>query len=122
MEDLQILQNKAAKVILDLPSNASSTDAPKTLLAGQHYSNSALYIDTLPPLSTFTGLWIIASTFKEILTSIIIIRKERTISAFLMFKETMENKDFYTYVQKNGIFKVLLLKKSTLSSFLSKDN
>ena len=26
------------------------------LLAGQHYSNSALYIDTLPPLSTFTGL------------------------------------------------------------------
>ena len=31
MVDLQILQNKAAKVILDLPSNASSTDAPKTL-------------------------------------------------------------------------------------------
>ena len=39
-----------------------------------------------------------------------------------MLKETMENKDFYTYVQKNGMFKVLLLKKSTLSSFLSKDN
>ena len=73
------------------------------LLAGQHYSNSALYIDTLPPLSTFTGLWIIALTFKEILTSIVIIREERTISAFLMLKETMENKDFYTYVQKNGI-------------------
>ena len=31
MEDLQILQNKAAKRILDLPSYASSTDAQKTL-------------------------------------------------------------------------------------------
>ena len=31
MHDLQVLQNKAAKVILDLPSYASSTDALKTL-------------------------------------------------------------------------------------------
>ena len=31
MHDLQVLQNKAAKVILDLPNYASSTDALKTL-------------------------------------------------------------------------------------------
>ena len=31
MHDLQVLQNKAAKVILDLPNYASSTDAHKTL-------------------------------------------------------------------------------------------
>ena len=31
MHDLQILQNKAAKVILDLPNYASSTDGLKTL-------------------------------------------------------------------------------------------
>ena len=31
MHDLQVLQNKAAKVILDLPNYASSTDAFKTL-------------------------------------------------------------------------------------------
>ena len=31
MNDLQVLQNKAAKVILDLPNYASSTDALKTL-------------------------------------------------------------------------------------------
>ena len=31
MHDLQVLQNKAAKVILDLPNHASSTDALKTL-------------------------------------------------------------------------------------------
>ena len=32
MHDLQVLQNKAAKVILDLPNYASSTDALKTLV------------------------------------------------------------------------------------------
>ena len=31
MHDLQVFQNKAAKVILDLPNYASSTDALKTL-------------------------------------------------------------------------------------------
>ena len=31
MHDLQVLQNKAAKVMLDLPNYASSTDALKTL-------------------------------------------------------------------------------------------
>ena len=31
MHDLQVLQNKAAQVILDLPNYASSTDALKTL-------------------------------------------------------------------------------------------
>ena len=31
MHDLQVLQNKAAKVILDWPNYASSTDALKTL-------------------------------------------------------------------------------------------
>ena len=31
MHDLQVLQNKVAKVILDLPNYASSTDALKTL-------------------------------------------------------------------------------------------
>ena len=31
MHDLQVMQNKAAKVILDLPNYASSTDALKTL-------------------------------------------------------------------------------------------
>ena len=31
MRDLQVLQNKAAKVILDLPNYASSIDALKTL-------------------------------------------------------------------------------------------
>ena len=31
IHDLQILQNKAAKVILDFPNHASSTDALKTL-------------------------------------------------------------------------------------------
>ena len=31
MHDLQVLKNKAAKVILDLPNYASSTDALKTL-------------------------------------------------------------------------------------------
>ena len=31
MHDLQVLQNKAAKVILDLPNYASSTDVLKTL-------------------------------------------------------------------------------------------
>ena len=31
MHDLQVLQNKAAKVILDFPNYASSTDALKTL-------------------------------------------------------------------------------------------
>ena len=40
MHDLQVLQNKAPKVILDLPNYASSTDALK----------SALYIDTSPLL------------------------------------------------------------------------
>ena len=50
------------------------------------------------------GLWNIALTFLEILTSTVIIQEERTISAFLLLKETMENKDFNTYAQKNRIF------------------
>ena len=32
------------------------------------------------------------------------IQEERTISAFFLLKETMENKDFYRYAQNNGIF------------------
>ena len=56
MHDLQVLQNKAAKVILDLPNYASSTDALKTLGWPTFSFKSALYIDTLPLLSTSTDL------------------------------------------------------------------
>ena len=55
MHDLQVLQNKAAKVILDLPNYASSNDALKTL-GWPTFLKSALYVDTLPLLSTSTDL------------------------------------------------------------------
>ena len=45
MNDLQVLQNKAAKVILDWSNYASSTYPLKTL-GWPTYLNSALYIDT----------------------------------------------------------------------------
>ena len=55
MRDVLVLQNKAAKVILDLSNYASSTNALKHS-DGLPYFKSALYIDTLPLLSTSTDL------------------------------------------------------------------
>ena len=65
MHDLQILQNKAAKVILDWSNYASSTDALKTL-GWPTYLNSALYTDTLPRLSKSTDLWITILIFEKL--------------------------------------------------------
>ena len=55
MRDLLVLQNKAAKGILDLPNYATSTNALRHS-DGLPYFKSALYIDTLPLLSTSTDL------------------------------------------------------------------
>ena len=64
MNDLQVLQNKAAKVIFDWSNYASSTYPLKTL-GWPTYLNSALYIETLPRLSKSTDLWITILIFCE---------------------------------------------------------
>ena len=57
MHDLQVLQNKAAKVILDLPNYASSTDALKTLGWPTLFQERLVrLLDTLPLLSTSRDL------------------------------------------------------------------
>ena len=95
MHDLQVLQNKAAKVILDLPNYASSTDALKTLGWPTFSFKSALYIDTLPLLSTSTDLWITILKFSETQTSIVITLEEGTISVFLSLKGITHSRDFF---------------------------
>ena len=55
MHDLQVLQNKAAKVILELPNYASSTDALKTL-GWSTLFQERLYIHTLPLFKYIHGL------------------------------------------------------------------
>ena len=55
MHDLQVLQNKAAKGILDRPNYASSTVALKTL--GWPTLSQERLVHTLPPLSTSTDSW-----------------------------------------------------------------
>ena len=92
MRDLLVLQNKAAKVILDLSNYASSTDALKHS-DGLPYFKSALYIDTLPLLSTSTDLYITILIFWETLTSIVITIEEGTISVFLSLKGITEIRD-----------------------------
>ena len=57
MRDLQVLQNKAAKVILDLPNYASSTDALKTIGWPTLFQERLVHLlDTLPLLSTSRDL------------------------------------------------------------------
>ena len=57
MHDLQVLQNKAAKVILDLPNYASSTDALKTIGWPTLFQERLVrLLDTLPLLSTSRDL------------------------------------------------------------------
>ena len=55
MRDLLVLQNKAAKVILDLPNYASSTNALKHS-DGLPYFKSALYIDGITTFKYIHGL------------------------------------------------------------------
>ena len=105
MNDLQVLQNKAAKVILDWSNYASSTYPLKTF-GWPTYLNSALYIDTLPRLSKSTDLWITILIFWETQTSIFITLEEGTISVFLSLKEITEGRDLFINVLRNGTFSV----------------
>ena len=56
MHDLQVLQNKVAKVILDLPNYILHLPTLSKHSDGLPYFKSPLYIDTLPLLSTSTDL------------------------------------------------------------------
>ena len=65
--------------MLHLPTLSKKSD-------GLPYLKSALYIDTLPFLSTSTDLWITILKFSETQTSIVITLEEGTISVFLSLK------------------------------------
>ena len=103
MRDLLVLQNKAAKVILDLSNYASSTNALKHS-DGLPYFKTALYIDTLPLLSTSTDLYITILIFWETLTSIVITLEEGTISVFSRQKELRKAETFFIKALRNGVF------------------
>ena len=94
MHDLQVLQNKAAKVILDFPNYASSTDALKTLGLPTLFQERLVhrYITTFKYIHTFVD-----DNFNILRNSDIIVTtlEEGTISVFLSLKGITEGRDYF---------------------------
>ena len=95
MHNLQVLQNKAAKVILDLPNYASSTDALKTLGWPTLFQERLVhrYITTFKYIHGLVDHKF--NILRETQTSIVITLEEGTISVFLSLKGITERRDFF---------------------------
>ena len=83
--------------MIHLPTRSKQSD-------GLPYLKSALYIDTLPLLSTSTNLWVTILKFWETQTSIVKALEEGTISVFLSLKRITESRDFSISTLWNGTF------------------
>ena len=104
MHDLQVLQNKAAKVILDLPNYASSTDALKTLGWPTLFQDRLVhrYITTFKYIDWLVDQAILI--FWETQTSTVITLEEEPISVFLLLKGITESRDVFINALRNGTF------------------
>ena len=102
MHDLQVLQNKAAKVILDLPNYASSTDALKTL-GWPILSQERLVHRNITTFKYIHGL--VDHNFNILRNSDIHTyntrKKKKTISVSLSLKGITESRDFFINALRN---------------------